>query len=271
MKDAWIQHCLELCERPADLYSGCRKIIRNVQLEFPFNRTIRLSDAGYSAAKMKQLERNYLHQESIDAAVGLWDEYRSKPKYRSVVFSCFRTLVKDHKGPRGSKMGSCLLAVTITMLSSKEIAINLHYRTTEFFKKFPADLVFLHERLLTGFDFSGMMVKGVTIFFDNVTIHPMYFTTIIPHLEDPIWELEKIRESDQYFYDWLMKWCSRMLIDSQVRGIEKFAQGMRVKTDAENRISQSMKRQLIPYLKKHHPGFMRTRFQEAKDFLEEED
>ena len=230
-----------------------------------------MTDAGYAPAKMKQLERNYLHQESVDAAASLWEEYCQKPKYRSVAISCFNTLIKDHKGPRGSKMGSCLLAVTITMLNRRQATVNLHYRTTEFFKKFPADVVFLHERILPAFNLQEFEMLGITMSFDNVTIHPQYFTTIIPHLEDPIGELEKIREVDAYFHGWLVKWISRMLIESQSRGIAKFAQGLRVKMDAEKRISLSVKRRLIPYLKKHHPGFQRTSYQEAVDDLNEDD
>lgn len=271
MKQAWLNHCLELSKRPADLYCGSRKIIRNIQLVFPFHHDMKMADAGYAPAKFKQLERNYLHQESIDAAISLWDEYRAKPKYRSVVMSCFKTLVKDHKGPRGSKMGSCLLAVTITMLNRRQCAINLHYRTTEIFKKFAADLVFLHERLLPGFNFEGLEVTEVRGIFDNVTLHPQYFTTIIPHLDDPIGEFEKIKLADPYFYGWCIKWVSRMLIESQSRGIAKFAQGMRVKMDAEKRISTSVKRRLIPYLKKNHPGFTRTSYQEAQDWVEDDD
>lgn len=267
MKASWIAHCLALSKKPADMYCGSRKIIRNQLLWFPYNHDIKLSDAGYASAKMKQLERNYLHQESIDAAIGLWDEYRLKPKYRSVVFSCFKTLVKDHKGPRGSKMGSCLLAGTLTMLNRKEVAINLHYRTTELYKKYPADMVFLHERLLPGFNLEGLKVTGITAFFDNVTIHPQYFSTIIPHLEDPIAELEAIRKADKYYHGWTIKWVSRMLIESQSRGIAKFAQGMRVKMDAEKRISTSMKRRLIPYLKKWHPGFTSTTYKAAEDWV----
>lgn len=157
------------------------------------------------------------------------------------------------------------------MLPKKQVAINLHYRTTEFFKKFPADCVFVHERLLPGFNLTGFEVQGITMFFDNLTIHPQYFTTIIPHLEDPIGELEKIRETDSYFHGWLIKWISRMLIESQSRGIAKFAQGLRVKMDAEKRISTSMKRRLIPYLKKHHPRFNSEVYQETEEEIDEED
>ena len=263
IKESWINHAIDLASTPADLYSGSRKIIRNIMLEFSPIMDLTLSDAGYSNAKMHQLRRNYLHQESIEAASGLWNEYREKPKYRSVAISCFARLVKDHGGPRGSKMGSCLLAITITMLNRKEAEVNLHYRTTEFLKKFPADLIFLYEDILSQFDFSGMTIKRVVAHFDNITFHPAYFTTIIPHLEEPVEELEKIRKKDKYCFDWIIKWSARYLIPEQGRGIQKFAQAVRVKMDAEKRIPKDVKRILVDYINEHHPGFARSSYNEA--------
>lgn len=267
MKEDWVNHALRLAKEPADLYAGSRKILRNRILTFDSTPDILLTDAGYSKAKMSQLRRNYLHQDSITSAAGLWEEYREKPKYRSVAISCFGRLVKDHGGPRGSKMGSCLLAGTITMFNRKRATVNLHYRTTEFLKKFPADLIFVFEEILSQFNFEGMEIEEVTCLFDNVTIHPQYFTTIIPHLEDPIQELTAIRKKDDYFHSWIVKWVGRMLIEEQGRGIAKFAQAIRVKMDAEKRISEEMKAELIPYIKKWHPGFRNTSYAEAEESL----
>lgn len=267
MKSDWISHTLELAKQKADLYAGSRKILRNRILTFDNNMDLQLSDAGYSKAKMNQLRRNYLHQESITAASGLWDEYRQGPKYRSVAVSCFGRLVKDHGGPRGSKMGSCLLATTITMFNRKRAAVNLHYRTTEFLKKFPADLIFVFEDILSQFDFEGMEIEKITCLFDNITIHPQYFTIIIPHLDDPLAELEAIRAKDSHFHEWVVKWAGRMLIEEQSRGIAKFAQAVRIKRDAEKRIPEDVKAELIPYIKKWHPGFKRTRYTEAEESL----
>ncbi len=269
MKDAWIRHALSLAVQPAELYAGSRKIIRAQILEFDDDLDITLADAGYSKAKMSQLRRNYLHQESVDAARGLWDEYRSKPKYRSVAISCFGRLVKDHGGPRGSKMGSCLLSVTITMLNRGEYSVELFYRTTEFLKKFPADLIFVKEDILSQFNFEGMTCRGWTCFFSNITIHPAYFVTILPHLENPVAELKAIREKDKYFSDWVIKWTSRYLIPEHGRGIQKFTQAVRVKMDADKRILGKTRDRLIKYVRANHPGYARSRYDEALQDLEE--
>ena len=78
--------------------------------------------------------------------------------------------------------------------------IDVFYRTTELLKKFPADLVFIRDVLLEGFNFDGMKFEGMNCHFANITVHPAYFSTIIPHLDDPITELEKIKKKDLYFY-----------------------------------------------------------------------
>lgn len=271
MRDVWIDHCLAICKKPADLYCGSRKIIRNIQLTFPFECDLEMSDAGYTPSKMKQLERNYLHQESIDAAIMLWDRYRSKPKYRSVSFTCYNHFVKDHHGPRGSVMGPCLQSVVITMLNKREADINVLYRTTEFFKKFPADLIFLKERLIPGFNFDGMTVRGVNCFFSNLTAHPAYFVTVLPHLADPIAELEILRKKDPYFWQWCVKWTSRYLIEKYGHGIQKFSQAVRVQMYAQKNIIGTELIELQEYLERNHPGYKGLHNQEYAEEEEDED
>ena len=250
MLEAWVTQSLALSRRPADFYSGSCKILRGVQLVFPFECDLSLSDSGYTQSKMKQLERNYLHQESIDAAVGLWDKYRSKPKYRSVSFTCYNHFIKDHKGPIGSVMGPCLQSVVITMMPKKQVDIHVLYRTTEVFKKFPADLVFLKERLLSGFNFEGLSVQTIKCFFTNLTVHPAYYVTLIPHLADPLRELEKLRKADRAFHQKVVRWTSCYLLPERQHTIEKFAQAQRVKMYADRIIEG--RTALQSYLRTHH-------------------
>jgi hypothetical protein len=42
-------------------------------------------------------------------------------------------------------MGPCIQAVTLTWLSRTDVGLDVFYRTTEFYKKFPADLLLLTE------------------------------------------------------------------------------------------------------------------------------
>ena len=248
MLEAWVTQCLELSHRPAEFYSGSCKILRGVQLVFPFECDLTMADAGYTSAKMKQLERNYLHQGSIDAAVELWDKYRKKPKYRSVSFTCYNHFVKDHKGPIGSVMGPCLQSVVITMLPRKQAEIHVLYRTTEVFKKFPADLVFL-SKILQQFDFTGLTVQAIKCFFTNLTVHPAYYVTLIPHLTSPIRELERLRIADRAFHQKVVRWTSCYMLEEHQHVIAKFAQAQRVKMYADKIVDRD---DIKEYLRFHH-------------------
>lgn len=264
MKDEWALHVLRLSKREADFYSGCRKIITHRSLFFKdlwdHEDPLILEDAGYTRAKMAHLVRGYLHEESIEKAIMLWNLRRKKTSYGSVGFTTYNHFLKNDavkKSKRASVMGPCIQAVTITQVKGGkkgQYFIDAFYRTTEILKKFPADLVFIRDVLLKDFDFSGMEFLGLTCHFANITVHPQYFVTIIPHLEDPIGELEKIKKKDRYFYDWIIKWTARYLCEEHYRGIAKFAQALRVKDDADKRVKGKLRRQLTQYLRDNHPG-----------------
>ena len=264
MKDEWAKEVLRLCSMEADFYSGCRKIIQGRQTKFmdlwDYDDPLILEDCGYTSAKMSHLRRLYLHEESIEMAVKLWNLRRTKTSYGSVSFTTYNHLLKNDivkKSKRASVMGPCIQSVCITQIKGggkAKYSIDAFYRTTEILKKFPADLVFIRDELLKDFDFKGMEFMGMTCHFANVTVHPQYFSTIIPHLEDPIRELEKIKKKDKYFYEWIIKWTARYLCPEHYRGIAKFAQALRVKDDADKRIRGKQRRELISYLRENHPG-----------------
>jgi hypothetical protein len=280
MKREWAGHVLKLCHQEADLYAGCRKIIQAKKLVYhdlwDHKDPLILEDCGYTKSKLAHLVRGYLHEESIEAALKLWDIRRAKTSYGSVGFTTYNHFLKNDavkKSKRASVMGPCIQSVVITQLKGRnskktggKYCIDVFYRTTEILKKFPADLVFIRDVLLKDFDFSGYEFTGMTCHFANVTVHPQYFVTVIPHLDDPIAELDKIKLKDRYFYDWIIKWTARYLCEEYFRGIEKFAQAMRVKDDADKRIKGKLRKRLIVYLKENHPGH-------RKDYVapEEED
>lgn len=264
MKQEWVQFILRLSKRKADFYSGCRKILCNRVLVFDdlwdHKDPLILEDAGYTSAKMSHLKRLYLHEESRDMALKLWKMRREKTSYGSVSFTTYNHLLKNNpekKSKRASVMGPCIQAVTITQVKGGKNAqyfIDAFYRTTEILKKFPADLVFIRDVLLEEFDFTGMEFLGLRCHFANITVHPQYFVTVIPQLDDPIAELEAIKKKDKYFYEWIIKWTARYLCEEHYRGIAKFAQALRVKDDADNRIKGKLRKKLIKYLRANHPG-----------------
>jgi len=260
----WTTHLLMLCHAEEDLYSGCRKIIRNKSLTFKsLDSSLKIEDSGYTKSKMTMLTKNYLHEESRGIAVQLWDRRRDQAKYGSVSFTTFNHFVKGkgtleeivtNKSKRASVFGPCIQSVSITWIDKKTAAIDVFYRTTEFAKKFPADLVFIRDVLLEPFDFSGMSTT-LTCHFANITIHPMYIVTVLPHLADPIKQLNLIKKSDKYFFEWITKWSARYICPEHMRGIQKFAQAMRVHKDANERIDRKTLKLLQKYFRDNHPGY----------------
>jgi hypothetical protein len=275
MIDEWISHCLDLSEQPADLWSGARKILRGVQFSIKnFDHDMKIEDCGFTKSKLTMLRKNYLHAESRDFALKLWRKRCEQEKYGSVGFSCYNHLIKGgglrshfaevnakkkaekegtvYKISRASVMGPCIQSVVLTWVKKDHVEIDIFYRTTELLKKFPADLVFIREELLIGFNLKHL--KQVNFHFANVTVHSMYWVTIIPHLDDPIAELESLKKKDKKLYDWVIKWTARYCCDEHLRGIEKFSQAMRVRMDAHKRIDKKTFAKLQAYLRKNHPG-----------------
>ena len=266
MRKPWIDHCLRLAAEPEDFYAGgCRKIRRGVRLQWPsFEDDLTLEDSGYTKSKMTMLRKNYLHQESIDMAKLLWEKRLGQGKYGSVGFTCYNHFVKggkldQAKSIRASVFGPCIQSITMTLMDTGEVGIDVFYRTTELFKKFPADLVFIRDELLSQFE---LPKYSVTFHFANVTLHPMYFVTILPLIDDPIREFRVLRRADRRYFDWVVKATSRYLLPEHHRGIAKFAQAQRVKMDAERRLGDVP--ELVAYLRKHHPGH-RNAYKETDD------
>lgn len=258
--DEWVNHALTLAGEPG-FYSGARKILRGRSLSFStLDDSLQLGDAGYTKSKLSLLTNHYKNEESIAVAQRLWEHRCAQEKYGSVSFTTFNHYVKgkgtveeiiEGRGKRASVFGPCIQSVCITWVNKKAIAIDVFYRTTEFFKKFPADLVLIRDVLLPGFN---LPPSQVTIHFANITMHPMYFVTLIPHLDDPIKTLTSIKAIDEHFHNWIVKWSARYLIEEYHNGIAKFAQALRVQKDCDERISPRIRKKLVPYLQANHIG-----------------
>jgi hypothetical protein len=162
---------------------------------------------------------------------------------------------------RASVMGPCIQAVSLTHLESRETVVDCFYRTTELYKKFPADLVFIRDNLLAGFDFTAAPIKRINFHFANITCHPMYYITLLPWVDDPCGELDRLKKQDPYFFGWVIKWTARYICDEHKRGIQKFAQAMRVHDESRKYLAQEGKLKILQdYCRKNHPGYSRAYF-----------
>jgi hypothetical protein len=258
MKKDWINFCLQMMETPADEVSGARKIISNVQTTFEdISDDLSMADIGYTGSKLSMLKRHYLVEESRDAVVPLWDKRLGQRKYGSVSFTTHGHTTKSDP-TKGSKRASvltpCIQSMSLTYHGNHTTEAHAFYRTTEVFKKFPADLVFIRDTLLPPFDFEKAPLTKLTFFFANVTVHPMYFATLAPNLDDPIEALERIEKTDPHFWMWCVKWTARYTIEEYHRGIQKYAQGMRVHTMFHQLMDKDVLEELTEYVGDNHPG-----------------
>jgi len=261
MKQQWIDFCLDLAIKKEDFYAnGNRKIFRDLKFKVKnVSNDLQLIDAGYTNSKMNLLKTNYYHEESIQVAQQLWDKRLGQKGYGSVSFTCFAHFVKGgavdaKRAKRASVFGPCLQSVVMTRTPQHRTHIDVFYRTTELFKKFPADIVFVRDELLPNFNFDPAPIVDITFHFANATLHPMYFAVIIPHLEDPIGELEEIREKDNRYFIWVVKSTGRYLLPKYHNGIQKHSQSMSVYNDIHKRGDKKVLKELEKYLDIHHPG-----------------
>ena len=263
MKNEWIKFCIRMMKTPADEYSGARKIISNITHTMTeLTDDLTLKDVGYTKSKMSMLRRLYLVEDSRDAVVPLWEKRVQQRKYGSVSFTCHGHTTKSDptKGSkRASVMTPCIQSMSLTYYSDHTVTAHAFYRTTEIFKKFPADLVFIRDELLPPFYSPGCGPDRLTFFFANVTVHPMYFATLAPNLDDPVQSLEDIETVDHKFWEWCVKWTARYLIPEYHRGIQKYSQGMSVYHKFCELIDPEIKEELTEYVGDCHPG-MKTEY-----------
>lgn len=265
LREDWVQKCVALACEPAEFYTGARKIHTGVTMEFPsLDQSLRIEDAGFTRMKLSMLRRLYWSEEHAEAVRALWRGRLERGKYGSVSVSTYHHLTKgdpEKRSKRASVMGPCLVGVGLTLVERRGVAVDAWYRTTELFKKFPADLVFIRDTVLPALGVDPESVVRLRCHFANVTSHPMYAVTWLPLLRRPLRTLDQIKAADRRFFDWILKWTGRYVCPEHHRGIAKFAQALRVKKDALTRITGDKLEALQGYVRDNHPGY-RNDYQE---------
>lgn len=226
-----------------------------------------ISDGGYTNVKMTLLKKLYYSEEHTNAVAELWNRRLEQGKYGSVGVTTYHHLTKSDptkKSKRASVMGPCMLGITLTLLDDgRSVNVDAFYRTTELFKKYPADLVFIRDVILPHFCIPKL--NRMRFHFANVTCHPMYFVTVIPSMEKIIPFFDTVKEADRRFYDWMIKWTARYIVPEYHRGIAKFAQALRVQMDANKRIAPKRMKLLQEYVVANHPGHRNEYEEEVTD------
>lgn len=258
MKRDWLEMCRLASLTPASYWSSDKKILRNFTFRFPdpFG-PLTVEELGYTKTKTRLLVGSYLHKESRDAAIDQWNNRKNyKPKsHWSVGFSCYNHVIKAHSvistesDSIGSIMGPCLQAVVITHTPETVAEIDVFYRTTELFKKFPADLVLLRDYLLQDFDFDRTPVAGLTVHATNMTVNPTYASVVLTHVKDPVKFLEEVLKVDQPFHRYVGKTLVRMIDGPE----STFNQAARTQRAIRELMDDSRQRELVKYFRGYYP------------------
>jgi hypothetical protein len=213
-----------------------------------------LQDIGYTKTKITMLKKLYLHDESYKKAIQMWDYFIARGKYASTSFHCYNHLIKPGATSpleKVSTRGPCLQSVVISYLDKETAEVDIFYRTTELFKKFPADLYFIYNNLLPGFNFTDVKLKSVNCHFANITLHPMYFLTAAALHESPI-EFFRALDKDDRFTRHVMKWTLKYLDDD--RGILKFKQATVTRDKARSLLYPAETRRIVKVAKDYLNG-----------------
>lgn len=251
MIEDWLQNCHSLARAPGDFYAGTRKIFRNHSISFDdLDSDLVASDAGYKKLKMSLLRKLYIHTESIESAVDQWSDRAAKGKYGSVGFTCYNHILKPHSSEtankRTSTMGPCLQSVILTVMPGRICEVDVFYRTTELFKKFPADLVLLRDDMLSRFNFSECPFTVMNCHFANVSVNPAFVSVPLTLVDDPLYWLEKVKVGDPKFYGQCLKWLDMLLGDEYI----KFKQTRNTSEALKRSMPEKTQKKLKKYVKK---------------------
>jgi hypothetical protein len=123
--------------------------------------------------------------------------------------------------------------------TGREVVANVACRTADFFKKFPADLIFLRDVLLAPFE-----VNRVTFHIANVTAHPGVFPNLYPLFDDPIEVLRGLREREPRFWRVTIRESEAMLLGRR----RTYAAGQRIANRITDRLDPAVLKELRAYL-----------------------
>lgn len=248
----WFKCINAVLHHPADksFYLSGKKIARGVQVVTKLKYLLAsetdftLDMMGYHSKKLRMLRELYLNQASREAALRQLQLRREKGSYGSTGMTCY-----NHYEKKNQKiMGPCIQSVVLTHRKKGVIDVDVFYRTTEIFKKFGADLIFLKE-LLEPFKITSY--GTLTFHFANATYHPMYWVVASPYLDDPTATLREIKTIDPQVWLGILRWTVRYT--RQEPALSKFKQGERVSKHLHRLLPRDKLVPLAAYIEKYLP------------------
>ena len=196
MINHWRKLIWKAAAAPTLAISGVRKICADISFEIPWEALVEsgltYQDICYTAAKGRQLQRNYWDQAEVDAAVAKL--LSRKGKDHSSVSIQMRGQVKDARS-----QGFCMQNTVIT-LTPDVCTIDIYYRSTELVQKFLADLIFFGDKFPAIFEQLGRTPTVVRFKFANVYLSAVFMPIFLRYETQPVKFFEMLAGHDPKFF-----------------------------------------------------------------------
>lgn len=247
MLKPWLDITKTVLEHKQAVHVSGKKIARLVTYSMPLSELnrdlITIDMLGFAKKKITMLTDYYYNKESIDVALSQLKHRREKGTYGSCGVTTYNHFAKKER----PQHGPCIQSIVFTHLPGGIVDIDVFYRTTEVFKKFAADLIFLQSIILPQFkiDKPGRL----NFHFANATYHPMYWVVSAPYFDDPVSELHSIKIIEPVVWRGIIRWAFRFVSDDP--SLLKFKQGQRVAKHLQRLMAPDKYKALEKYIRKH--------------------
>ena len=229
-------------------YISGKKISHNITVQVSLKELTQSEDIinidmlGFSKKKITMLTDYYYNKESVDVALSQLKHRREKGTYGSTGVTGYNHFAKKER----PQHGPCIQSVIFTHLPRGTINVDIFYRTTEVFKKFAADLIWLKTVLLPPFELDKP--GKLTFHFTNLTFHPMYWVVAAPYLDDPVAALKDLHKRDNLVWRGVIRWSARFV--RKDKNLVNFKQGYRVSKHLHRLLPEDKMKKLKTYLEK---------------------
>lgn len=241
---SWVRLCSDMALAKASHYSGDQKIIHGAvhTIQFKDFHGAKLENFGYSEKgnKIKALMRHYYDEGKTKSAGVIVRERAIDRKYGSAGFPLTGEVKK------WTNQDFCMQSCTVTYVPDEGLKVIVFYRTTECIKKFGADLIFLRDVVFPRFE-RIRSIDQVTFMFSNLTVHPMFFPTLLAHHDEPVEFLKEIKAKDKKFHKGIVKWMTKYLFEADNSWVQKFSQARQTHKAMTRLMSVDTMKQLKGY------------------------
>lgn len=244
MLKEWIKFTQSLLKTEDHFHVSGKRISRNagfsMSIKALMGTDLDLDMLGFSKRKISMLTQYYFNEESVEVALVQLAHRRKTGTYGSACLTCYNHLSKKERPMHGP----CIQSVVFTYLPGGRVDVDIFYRTTEAFKKFAADLLWLRDVLLPPFNLDK--AGKVTFHFANATYHPMYWCVSAPYLDDAVAELKQIKKTDEKIWKGIIRWTNRFVLLED--NLLKFKQGYRVAKHLHRLMPKAEMKELAKYI-----------------------